>query len=65
MSEAGKLAINASPEFSNSPRAYAVAAAVELIAIRMQSASSATQLEYEMDKLSTYADQIEAAMNKA
>jgi len=42
-------------------RAYAVAAALEMIATRVACATTATALENEMNRLSQYADLIEQA----
>ncbi|AVI85609.1 hypothetical protein PSPTOT1_3741 [Pseudomonas syringae pv. tomato T1] len=42
-------------------RAHAVASALELISARVSSAAS-VHLDQEMEKLSTYADQIQAAL---
>lgn len=49
----------------NVDRPTAVAAALELIAAKVaNSPSSNSQLEVEMGRLSTYADQIQAALSK-
>lgn len=45
-------------------RPTAVAAALELIAARMASATHSAQLESEMENLSKYADQIQQALGK-
>lgn len=67
MTNAGKFAIEASkktPNTAEDRRGFAVAAALELIAVRVSCATGATQLDYEMSKLSQYADQIQAALEK-
>lgn len=67
MTDTGKFAIEASkktPHTAEERRGFAVAAALELIAVRVSCDAGATQLEYEMSKLSEYADQIQAALEK-
>ncbi|WP_230385400.1 hypothetical protein [Pseudomonas monteilii] len=46
-------------------RPTAVAAALELIAARMASATNPAQLENEMENLAKYADQIQEALNNS
>lgn len=64
----GELVLNASDAYGHSKedqRAYAVAAALEVIAIKAgQSGQHLTQLEKEFERLSGYADQIQAALKK-
>jgi len=43
-------------------RAHAVAAALEVIAARSTGSSGSVNLSYEFEQLSTYADQIQAAL---
>ncbi|WP_236175993.1 hypothetical protein [Pseudomonas pseudonitroreducens] len=50
---------------SEQRRAFAVAAALEVIAARAPAMSTSGQLEHEMQKLSSYADLIQAALAKA
>lgn len=64
----GELVINASDGFGHSEvdqRAYAVAAALEVIAVKAgQSGAHPTLLEKEFERLGKYADQIQAALKK-
>lgn len=65
MSEITKNVLSASPD-SNAKeilRKYAVAAALEVIAARAPAMSANGHLEYEMRKLSEYADLIQEALN--
>lgn len=69
MSDIGKLAVEASEytsEDKQRQRAYAVAAALEVIHARAgTSGQSAVNIDYELGKLSEYADKIQAALAKA
>ena len=62
----GELVLNASEIYGHDAgyqRAYAVAAALEVIAVKAgQSGANATHLDTEMGRLSGYADQIQAAL---
>lgn len=68
MSEVAKVVVLASPystDDAKQRRAYAVAAALEVIHARAgTSGQSAINLEYEFGKLSSYADQIQQALAK-
>lgn len=62
----GELVLNASEAYGHDAadqRAYAVAAALEVIAVKAgQSGAHMTHLDKEMGRLSEYADQIQAAL---
>ena len=62
----GELVLNASEVYGHSAadqRAYAVAAALEVIALKAgQSGAITTQLDVEFGRLSSYADQIQEAL---
>jgi len=62
----GELVLNASEVYGHNAadqRAYAVAAALEVVALKAgQSGAIKTQLDVEFGKLSSYADQIQAAL---
>lgn len=62
----GELVLNASEVYGHSAddqRAYAVAAALEVIAIKAgQSGAHITHLDTEMGRLSSYADKIQEAL---
>ena len=65
MSVVGKLVTDASSYLTTSPegrRAFAVAAAAELIAARVGVEGHVNQLANEMDRLSKYADLIQEAL---
>lgn len=65
MSTVGKLVSDASSYHTSSPegqRAYAVAAAAELISAMVGSEGHVSQLSNEMDRLSKYADLIQDAL---
>ncbi|MEX5322367.1 hypothetical protein WCE04_23885 [Pseudomonas shirazica] len=64
MSEIAKHVTSAGPLKTSEQhqRAHAVAAALEVIAARASGASGNMNLDYEFEKLSTYADQIQAAL---
>ncbi|MCY1293686.1 hypothetical protein ABLT21_08345 [Pseudomonas aeruginosa] len=69
MSDISKMAVEAS-EYSHDDkmrqRAYAVAAALEIINTRAGTSGQASiNIEYELSKLSDYADKIQAALAKA
>ncbi|MFC3608221.1 hypothetical protein [Stutzerimonas tarimensis] len=67
MNEVGKLVVSASEYSSDEAkgrRAYAVAAALEVIAARAAGPSGEVSLEYEFEQLSKYADQIQEALAK-
>lgn len=62
-----KPILNASGYFTSDAtgrRLYAVSAALELIAARVSPECHIDQLKMEMERLSTYADQIQAAIDK-
>ena len=66
MSDIGKFAVEAS-EYSHDDkgrqRAYAVATALEIIQTRAGTSGQASiNIEYELSKLSSYADAIQAAL---
>ncbi|MGY3172418.1 fructosamine-3-kinase [Pseudomonas sp. TE12234] len=66
MAEQTKIGLNAvayvQTSDSKAKRAYAVAAALELIAVRVLNNQSSDVLGDELAKLSTYADQIQEAL---
>ncbi len=67
MSEVGKLVVSASDYASDDAkgrRAYAVAAALEVILARAAGPAGNVSLEDEFARLSTYADRIQEALAK-